>query len=171
MNLKKQLRVISFCFLIFIISCTKKDNITNIESISTSKELVFRSVTENEYQEATPFTKRLIDKIDASVNSLNIIEKNSPVQYEATFIISRDENKILNTSLVISPIESSQISSSNQKKSFAEKNPDGKCHICGVSSAYSCIKEVETYMDKNHKSEIDVHVKRVADGCVDITYK
>ena len=171
MYLKQQSKVLSFCLLIFLVSCTKKDNITNPDSTSISKELVFRSVSEKEYQEATPFNKRLIDKIDASVNSLNIIGKNSPVQYEATFIISLDENKILNNSLVISPIESSQSSTNRQIKSFAESAPDGKCHICGVSSAYSCIKEVETYMDKNHKNEIDVHVTRSSDGCVDITYK
>lgn len=133
--------------------------------------MVFRSVTEKEYQEATPFTKRLIDKIDASVNALNIIEKNSSVQYEATFIISTDENKIFNSSLVISPIETNKSNASSNIKSFAENAPDGKCHICGLRSAYSCIEEVKKYMDQKHTNEIDVHVKRGSDGCVDVTYK
>jgi predicted phage tail protein len=171
MKLKSLLQIATVCFLIFLSSCTKNENVSNLDSTSTSKEMVFRSVTEKEYQEATPFTKRLIDKIDASANALNIIEKNSSVQYEATFIISNDENKIFNNSLVISPIESNKNNASSNKKSFAENTPDGKCHICGVSSAYSCIKEVTKYMDQKHTNEVDVHVKRGSDGCVDVTYK
>jgi hypothetical protein len=49
--------------------------------------------------------------------------------------------------------------------------PDGKCHICGMGGAYSCIKEVETYMDQRNLDEIDIHVRRSSDGCIDITYK
>lgn len=171
MKLNSKLKIVTTCFLIFLSSCTKNENVPNVDSITTSKEMVFRSVTEKEYQEATPFTKRLIDKIDASANALNIIEKNSSVQYEATFIISIDEDKIFNNSLVISPIESNKSNASSNIKSFAENTPDGKCHICGVTSAYACIKEVTKYMDQKHTNEIDVHVKRVADGCVDVTYK
>lgn len=171
MKLKSLFQIFAVFFLIFLSSCTKNENVSNVDSTIASKEMVFKSVTEKEYQEATPFTKRLIDKIDASANALNIIEKNSSVQYEATFIISIDENKIFNNSLVISPIENNKSNASSNIKSFSESAPDGKCHICGVRSAYSCIQEVEKYMDQKHTNEVDVHVKRAADGCVDITYK
>lgn len=40
-----------------------------------------------------------------------------------------------------------------------------------MGGAYSCIKEVETYMDERNLDEIYVHVKRSSDGCIDITYK
>lgn len=156
--------------LISLFACTKNEQISNAELKPTNNEIFFRSVSEKEYQEASPFTKRLINKIDASINSLNIIEKNSSVQYEAIFIISIDENKIFNNSLVISPIEKVQNGLGVKINSFAESTPDGKCTICGISSAYDCISEVKEYMNKKHKDEIDVHVKRNG-KCVDITYK
>lgn len=149
MKSKPLFQIITTFVLIFLSSCTKNENVSNIDSNITSKEMVFKSVTEKEYEEATPFTKRLIDKIDASANALNIIEKNSSVQYEATFIISTDENKIFNNSLVISPFENNTSNARSNIKSFSESAPDGKCHICGVRSAYSCIQEVEKYMDQS----------------------
>jgi hypothetical protein len=73
------------CCIIFIGSCTHES------STSTYNEIVFKSVNEKEYQEASPFTKKLIDKIDASINVLNIFKKDSSVEYEAYLWISMDE--------------------------------------------------------------------------------
>jgi hypothetical protein len=67
MKLKSLSQILTVCCLIFIGSCT------NEASTSTYNELVFKSLTEKEYQAASPFIKRLIDKIDASVTALNII--------------------------------------------------------------------------------------------------
>lgn len=171
MKFKSLFQIASICCVLFLSSCLNKEQNSALALISTYNQLVFKSLPEKEYQAASPFIKRLIDKLDASVTALNMIKKNSSVQYEATFIISIDENKIFNNSLVISPIENNKSNASSNIKSFSESAPDGKCHICGVRSAYSCIQEVEKYMDQKHTNEVDVHVKRAADGCADITYK
>ena len=67
MKLKSLSQILSVCCLIFISSCT------NEATTSVKNEIVFRSVTDKEYQAASPFIKRLIDKIDASVTAINII--------------------------------------------------------------------------------------------------
>ena len=69
MKFKSLSQILSACCLVFICSCT------NETSTSAKNEIVFRSLTEKEYQAASPFIKRLIDKIDASVTAFNFIKK------------------------------------------------------------------------------------------------
>jgi len=88
MKLKSLYQILSVCCLIFIGSCK------NEATTSTKNEIIFRSVAEKEYKAASPFTKALIDKIDASINALNIIKADTSVEYEAFIFISNDEIKI-----------------------------------------------------------------------------
>jgi len=156
------------CTLLCIVSCEKNESAVQKPSSTIAKTELYHSVTEGEYKKASQFTKRLIDQVDAAVNSLDIISKNKNVlPYEAIININKNSNNKLSNFVTIAPLDESGDSESNARVAA----PDGKCHFCGLKSAYSCIAEVEEYMDKNHKDEIDVHVKRTSDGCVDITYK
>jgi len=156
--------------MIYVFSCKKDDSVIEKSSPTIAKSDLYHSVTEAEYNNATAFTKRLIDQVDAAVNSLDIMSKSTnSVPYEAIINISKSQKNKFSNFVTISPADnSSDIISESIARVAA---PDGKCHVCGMGSAYSCIIEVEEYMDKNHKDEIDIHVKRSSDGCVDITYK
>lgn len=154
--------------LILLISCDKNDSQIN-GAVATNKKTapsntIYYSTSEKEYAQASPFTRRLINQVDAAVNSLNLLTRQpSVVKYEVIISINKNpENKFSNFVSIV-PFD-------NSLNSFVLK-PDGKCHICGMGGAYSCIKEVETYMETHNLDEIDVHVKRSSDGCIDITYK
>lgn len=156
------------CTLLCIVSCKKNESTMQKSSSNIAKTELYHSVTDAEYEKASQFTKRLIDQVDAAVNSLNIISKNKSVlPYEAIININKNSKNKLSNFVTIAPLDESGDSESNARVAAL----DGKCHICGLKSAYNCIDEGEEYMDKNHKDEIDVHVKRTSDGCVDITYK
>ncbi|MEY4462944.1 MAG: hypothetical protein RLY98_1485 [Bacteroidota bacterium] len=154
--------------LILLISCDKNDSQIN-DTVTTNEKTVpsnpiYYSTSEKEYAQASPFTRRLINQVDAAVISLNLLTKEpSVIKYEVIISIDKNpENKFSNFVSIV-PFD-------NSLNSFVLK-PDGKCHICGMGGAYSCIKEVETYMDQRNLDEIDIHVRRSSDGCIDITYK
>ena len=75
MKLKSLFKLLSVSCLIFIFSCTQKEKGSHEALTSTYNELVFKSVPEKEYKAASPFIKRLINKLDASVTALNMIKK------------------------------------------------------------------------------------------------
>jgi hypothetical protein len=165
MKLKSLSQILSVCCIIFIGSCTYES------STSTYNEIVFKSVNEKEYQEASPFTKKLIDKIDASINVLNIFKKDSSVEFEAYLWISMDEKKetiqLLKNALIISPIESSQADSNDKATSF--EKPTIKFKICEPRTSFAFIKAIELYMIKNKEDGLTIAIKSVGD-CVEVSY-
>lgn len=149
------------------VSLEKTNQVTNLNE----RELLFSSVTHEEYKKASPFEKRLINKIDAAVNSLNILSRdNTDRQYEAIITLSKDADNKFSNSMVIVPLDTSPDAIINAKNAGVD-DPDGKCLVCGLSSGWSCFREVEKYMEEMQKDEIDVHVRRRSDGCFDITYQ
>lgn len=168
--MKKIIRLLGLSLiLISLNSCDKNDpqineTISVTEKDSTSLNTLYHSTSEKEYTQATPFTKRLINQVDAAVNSIDLLTREpSSIKYEAIIKIDKStENKFSNF-VSITPVD-------NTINSLLSK-PDGKCHICGMRTAYSCISEVETYMDAHNLDEIEIHLKRSSDGCIDITYK
>lgn len=157
--------IVMFASVLGFLSCEKSEPETVTSSVKTEQGQLFHSVTAQEYANATALEKRIIDQLDASVNALNIMAKNKDfANYEAIFAVSKDPNAKFSNSIIIARRE--KVSNANAR----EAAPDGKCHICGLSSAYSCVREVEKYMESHHTNEIDVHVKRTSDGCVDVTY-
>jgi hypothetical protein len=150
----------------------KNEKVDNVALSSTKNEIVFRSVTEKEYQEASPFTKKLIDKIDASINALNIIKKDSSVEYEAYLWISMDVKKesiqLFKNALLISPIESSQADSMDKATSF--EKPTIKFKICEPRASFAFIKAIETYMIKNKEDGLTLSINTVGD-CVEVSYE
>lgn len=170
MKFKSFFQILSACCLLFICSCTNKEKNTNESFTSTKIEIVFRSVTEKEYQAASPFTKKLIDKIDASINALNIIKVDSSVEYKASLFISIDEKKesfnLFKNVFFISPIESNQADSID-KATFLKSNL--KFKICEPRASFAFIKAIEAYMVKNKENELTLSINTLGD-CVEVSY-
>jgi len=152
----------------------KNEKVDNVALSSTYNELVFKSMPEKEYQAASSFFKRLIDKIDASVTALNIIKKNSSIQSQAViFDIHTNEKKALNsffsTSLIIFPNDSSDTNSTSSKSGSSENtNPSFTIRAPGTASAF--IKAAKAYMAKNKKEELTVYLSSVRD-CIKISFE
>jgi cell division protein FtsX len=154
--------------LFFIVSCEKNEEITQTSNNNVQVQgQLFQSVKPDEYAQSSPRVKRMIDQIDAAVNALNVMSKNKDfTNYEAVISVSKDPDNKFSNSIIISASE-------DQSNARVGAAPDHKCTICGVSSAYQCINEIQDYMDANHKNELDIHIKRVTikgDDCVLVTY-
>ena len=166
MNLKALYHSLLACCIIFISSCTNK------ATTSTKNEIVFRSVTEKEYQAASPFTKTLIDKIDASINALNIIKADSSVEYGAFIFIDNDEInntfQLFKNALLIGPVESDQTDSMDNASSL--EKPTVKFKICEPRASFAFIKAIEAYRVKNKEDGLSLTIKTVGD-CVEISYE
>ena len=92
--MKKIIRLSSLSMiLILLISCDKNDSQIN-DTVTTNEKTVpsnpiYYSTSEKEYALASPFTRRLINQVDAAVNSLNLLTREpSIIKYEV--IISID---------------------------------------------------------------------------------
>ncbi len=150
----------------------KNEKFTEYIHVHKQNENLFRSVTEKEYQAASPFIKKLIDKIDATINALNIVKADSLVEYEAYLWISMDEKKepiqLFKDALLISPIESSQADTMDKATSFEKATV--KFKICEPRASYTLIKAIETYRVKNKEDGLSLSINTLGDG-VEISYE
>jgi hypothetical protein len=163
-------KIIFFAITIsaFLGSCAKDKPLTTKTSYPENTT-VYKSVTKDEYLRATALQRRFIDQIDGAVNALDILKKNNPNQeYEAILTIDKDPNNKFHNSILIGIVEKK--ASGIKTDAETEPVPDGKCHVCGLSSAYSCIREVEKFMDAKNQNSISATITRTADNCVDIVY-
>ena len=175
MKFKYLFQIATICFIFFLSSCVHKEQDSAIALTSTYNQLVFKSLPEKEYQAASPFIKRLIDKVDASITAINMIKKNSLVQSQAVIFVSMDTNekKVLssffNNSLFITPSDSSDTdSTSSESGSSDNKNPTFT--ICAPGTASPFIKAAQAYMAKNKIQYLTVHLNTVGD-CIKISFE
>lgn len=174
MKFKSLIQIASICCVHFVSSCVNKDQDSAIALTSTYNQLVFKSLPEKEYQAASPFIKRLIDKVDASITPINIIKKNSSVQTQAVmFDIYTNEKTELKSffgsSLFIIPSDSNDTdSTSSESGSSDNKNPTFT--ICAPGTASPFIKAAEAYMAKNKIQYLTVHLNTVGD-CIKISFE
>lgn len=160
---------------IVILIKDRKEKLANEALTSTKNELVFKSLPEKEYQAASPFIKRLIDKVDASITAINIIKKNSSVQTQAIISVSMDTNQkkvfssFFNNSLFIIPSDSSDTDSASSESGSSD-NTNPTFTICAPGTASPFIKAVEAYMAKNKKQDLTVHLNTVG-GCIKISFE
>lgn len=163
-------KIIFFAFAISAMlgSCSKEKTLATKTSYPGNTS-IFKSVTKDEYLRATPLERRFIDQIDGAVNALDMLKKNNPQQdYEAILTIDKDPNNKFHNSILIGIVEKK--SNGIQTDSEPDPAPDGKCNVCGISSAYSCIKELEKLMNSKSQDSISATITRTADNCVDIVY-
>ncbi len=176
MKLKSSFLIILISGLLTIVTVLlikeKNEKVDNVALSSAYNEIVFRSVTEKEYQAASPFIKKLIDKIDATINALNIIKADSSVEYEAYLWISMDVKKepiqLFKNALLISPIESEQTDSMDKATSFEKATV--KFKICEPRASFALIKAIEAYMIKNKEDGLTISINTLGD-CVEISYE
>lgn len=152
-------------------SCDEKQVVTEYQTTTYSTkdgDVLFRSVSTEDYAKASPLEKRLISQLDAAVNALDILSaQNTKIEYEAIISVSKDiDNKFSNT-VILAPISGEKGESSLANARIAA---GGSCHVCGLGDAMECIKKVEKYMDSTGKNEITATVKR-SGKCVDINYQ
>ena len=138
----------------FFISCSdeKDTNTTKIENSLVTQE--FKIVTADEYNRSTDQEKKLYDKINASVMALDILKSDD---MEAIISVSKNADDLFSNAIIIAKSESSN--------SLTARG--GSCKVCGVSSAYSCLKRMQKEVTSD---EFDVHVKRSGD-CVTLSWK
>lgn len=150
-------------------SCTKDKPLTTKTSYPENTS-VFKSVTKEEYLNATPLERRFIDQINGAVNALDLMKKNNPQQeYEAILTIDKDPNNKFHNSILIGIVEKKLRRIETDAE--PEPVPDVTCHLCGLSSAANCIKEVEKIMEAQNKDSISATITRTADNCVAISYQ
>jgi hypothetical protein len=140
----------------FLGSCAKDKQLTTKTSYPENNS-VFKSVSKEEYLNATPLERRFIDQIDGAVNTLDLLKKNNPQQeYEAKISIDKDPNNKFHNSILIGIVEKKSINI--QIDAEPGPLPDVTCHLCGLSSATNCIKEVEKIMDIKNKDSISATI-------------
>ena len=69
MKFKSIFQIASIFCMFFLSSCVNKQQDSALALKSSYDEIVFKSIPEKEYQAASPFIKRLIDKLDASITA------------------------------------------------------------------------------------------------------
>ena len=156
-----------FLLTCLLFACEKIAEPENSLQNKVESDVLYHSVTPQEYQQASALQKRFINQVDAAVNSIDILSKdNKKIQYEAIITLNRDAENTLANSLIVGLKENSvdDINSRNARMA----SPDGECHVCGLRTAYACIREVEEYMDKKHKNSVSATIARTSDGCVHI---
>jgi hypothetical protein len=143
----------------FAFANTNGNNSSNVEVTLIERDSKYSIVTEDEYNNATEFEKRMINQIDAAIAALDVLNKNKDnSNLSAIVSISKNVKNNFSNAIIISKIE-------NNKE---EITFSGSCSVCGVRSAYSCLKKLEA--DDSLGNTFDVHVTRQSNGCVSLTW-
>ena len=102
----------------------------------------------------TPIEKKLYDRINASVMALDVLKSDD---MEAIISVSKNDDDKFSNTIIIAKSESSNSITARA----------GSCKVCGVASAYSCLKNKQKEVNTD---AFDVHVKREGD-CVRFSWK
>ena len=115
-------------------------------------------VANEEYKSSDSSDQRLFDYLNAASASLQALEMNSKdfSNYEAVVHFNNDEKAALSNSIVVSSIES------------AAKASHGSCQVCGLSSAYSCVKKIKAAFAG--QDDFDIHVHNDGGGCATLSW-
>jgi hypothetical protein len=161
--------LITIIFTSFLFSCAEeKALVTKTTYIENTG--VFKSVTKEEYLGASILERRFIDQIDGAVNALDILKKNNPLQeYEAILTLDKDPNNPMTNTMLIGIVE--QKNDTKMTDTEPEPLPNEECQICGVNSAYNCIKEAEKRMNSKGEDTISAIIRKSSDRCFTIIYQ
>ncbi len=121
------------------------------------------AVTPGEYASLNSEEQRLADQVQAAIDALFLFGENPDLEnYETTINFVRDPSSPYN-GIFFSPTD--------------PNIPDPyktHCAVCGVASAYSCIKTIKGYMDEHGLNDMDIHIRRFknadGDNCVKISW-
>lgn len=128
-------------------------------NLSFAQQRVTTIVTQEEYKTLDKETQRMTDYINSAIASLYALENNGKVysDYSAEVHFSTNEKDTFKNSVIVSLNESG-----------SKKTNKGSCQICGVSSAYSCVKKIKSAFAG--QSDYDLHVHNDGNGCVTVSW-
>jgi hypothetical protein len=158
--MKKLVFFLAFMLIgLFAFANTNVKITNNVEITLNERNGKLSIVTEEEYNSASEFNKKMINQIDASIAALDVLKLNSDnLDLNAIVSISKDLNNKFSNAIIISKIEK------NQEDVIVA----GSCNVCGVRSAYSCLKMINA--DDSLGDTFDVTVTRLNNGCVKLTW-
>ena len=136
-------------FLIFLLSIP-----LFFSFISLNNDIIQKNDNKTYNQEE--FVKRLSNNVDAANEALKILQKNDPSnKYIALVTTNIDANNKFGNSIIISIEEENQ--------TYLKDS----CKLCGVSSAYSYLKQIQK--DESLGKDFTVRVQRSGD-CVNLSW-
>ena len=124
-----------------------------------SRSNINSCVTESEYKTLDQDEKKMVDLINGAISGLKgiALENGNAKLYTATVAVSQKSSSL--TGIIIG---------SNENSTFFHRV--GSCQICGLSSAYACIKRIKAFMASQNLTEIDLHLSMGSDGCGTISW-
>lgn len=138
-----------------LIGCGQKENTTPVTNDTSGATAKYQScVTAEEYQQASPIEKKLINQIDATIAALEVMKREDDSDEIVSLITVslRDDNLLSNMTLI-----------GKDKASTTEiSEMDNSCKVCKEESAYECIKQIAAA-----ENELGVYVKN-KDACVEV---
>jgi type I restriction-modification system DNA methylase subunit len=110
--------------------------------------------------EDSVFGKRMINQIDASIAALDVLKDNEDNKDLVAIVsISKNKDDKFRNAIILSKVD---------KGEQPDEVLHGSCKVCGIRSAYACLEKIQD--DDSLGNEFDVHVKRLDDGCVAVSW-
>lgn len=163
--MKKIFKVLSF-FVILFSTVVFAKSINNEEPKGQVKiTMVERNgkkslATEEEYNQASDFEKRMINQIDASIAALDVLKDNEDNKDLVAIVsISKNKDDKFRNVIILSKVD---------KGEQPDELLSGSCKMCGIINASGCLKKIQD--DNSLSNEFDVLVKRLDDGCVAVSW-
>lgn len=152
--------VVLFSSVVFAKSINNGDPKNQVKVTMVERNGKKSVATEEEYNKASDFGKRMINQIDASIAALDVLKDNEDNKDLVAIVsISKNKNDKFRNAILISKIDEGD-------------QPDnvlhGSCKVCGIRSAYACLEKIEN--DDSLGNEFDVHVKRLGNGCIAVSW-
>lgn len=129
-----------------------------VEETQTTPDEFPNWVSQEEYYSANDFQKRLMNRIDAAIRTIDMLEmRGEPTSIEALVTISRNPNVSKYNSIII-------LFEENRGEDSEEK----KCTGCSTREKLKCLMQIDK--DNEAEEEFDVHISKDGD-CYTFTWK
>jgi hypothetical protein len=164
--MKKILYVIVVALMTMFVSCDKNDMTNNPAELKVQDNTITYTscVSSAEYKNATSVEKKIINQVDGALAAMELMKRdNSTIELNAIISVSLNSENSYSNSIIVSKDEISTQEKVKQNATTSSRS----CKVCGLSSAYDCVKKISK--DMASKDEFDVHVKRDGD-CVVLSW-
>ena len=149
-----------FSTVAFAKSINKEDPKNQVKVTMVERNGKKSVATEEEYNKASDFGKRMINQIDASIAALDVLKDNEDNKDLVAIVsISKNKDDKFRNAIILSKVD---------KGEQPDEVLHGSCKVCGIRSAYACLEKIQD--DDSLGNEFDVHVKRLDDGCVAVSW-
>lgn len=149
-----------------LVSCDNSELSTNPAEVKVQDNTISYTscVSSDEYKDASAIEKKIINQVDGALAAMKLMKRDdSSVELNAIISVSLDSHNNYSNSIIVSKDETSTIQKVKQNASASSRS----CKVCGLSSAYDCVKKISK--DMASQTEFDVHVKKAGD-CVVLSW-